>query len=124
MSVHTRKHPIKESASDNIVHVMFHGKDYYVPENVLAPYYVKPETEKMTLSAAEVFSNLEYAHTKPGLLLKGLRAKENLSQVEFAKKINITQSNLSNMENGHRPIGKELAKRIAFIFKVDYRYFL
>jgi hypothetical protein len=28
------------------------------------------------------------------------------------------------MENGRRSIGKELAKKIAEIFKVDYRIFL
>lgn len=37
---------------------------------------------------------------------------------------NITQTNLSAMENGRRPIGKELAKRIAEKFQVDYRIFL
>jgi transcriptional regulator with XRE-family HTH domain len=57
-------------------------------------------------------------------LLKGLRAREGLSQVEFAKKINITQANLSAMENGRRPIGKIVAKRIEKVFGTNYRYFL
>jgi len=56
--------------------------------------------------------------------LRGLRYRENLSQVEFAKGIGISQSNLSAMENGKRSIGKQIAKRIAAEFDIDYRYFL
>ena len=61
---------------------------------------------------------------EPAVLLKGLRYREGLSQLEFAKKLNISQTNLSAMENGRRTIGKELAKKIAEIFKVNYRIFL
>jgi len=42
----------------------------------------------------------------------------------MAKKINITQADLSKMENGKRPIGKIIAKRIEKMFDVSYRYFL
>jgi transcriptional regulator with XRE-family HTH domain len=47
-----------------------------------------------------------------------------LLQAEMAKKINVTQADLSKMESGKRPIGKVIAKRIAKIFGVNYRYFL
>jgi transcriptional regulator with XRE-family HTH domain len=70
----------------------------------------------------ELFTEKEY--TKAGVLLRGLRLRENLSQVEFAKKIQITQANLSNMENGRRPIGKIIAKRIEKVFGTNYWYFL
>ena len=60
----------------------------------------------------------------PNPLLKGLRYREGLSQIDFAKKLNVSQTNLSAMENGRRAIGKELAKRIAVLFEVDYRIFL
>ncbi|WP_425339216.1 hypothetical protein [Legionella israelensis] len=38
--------------------------------------------------------------------------------------MNINQTNLSAMEKGSRAIGKELAKQIADLFKVDCRIFL
>ncbi|WP_425170737.1 helix-turn-helix domain-containing protein [Legionella sp.] len=44
--------------------------------------------------------------------------------MELARILNISQTNLSAMENGRRPIGKELAKRIAEKFEIDYRNFL
>jgi ribosome-binding protein aMBF1 (putative translation factor) len=57
-------------------------------------------------------------------ILRGARYKENMTQVDLAKKLKITQSDLSKMEHGKRPIGKKLAQRIASILKVDYRIFL
>lgn len=56
--------------------------------------------------------------------IKGLRYREGLSQIEFAKKLAISQTNLSAMENGKRIMGKELAKRVADLFGLDYRIFL
>lgn len=63
-------------------------------------------------------------HGEIALLLKGLCYREDLSQIELAKILNISQTNLSAMENGRRTIGKELAKRIAEKLVVDYRNFL
>ena len=56
--------------------------------------------------------------------LKGLRVREDITQDVFAKKVEIAQSNLSAMEAGKRPVGKELAKRIGKKFNVDYRLLL
>ncbi len=57
-------------------------------------------------------------------ILRGARYKENMTQVDLAKKLRITQSDLSKMEHGKRPIGKKLAQRIAEILKIDYRILL
>lgn len=56
--------------------------------------------------------------------LRGARHKEEMTQAELAKKLNIAQGDLSKMENGKRPIGKNLAMRLGKILKVDYRIFL
>jgi DNA-binding XRE family transcriptional regulator len=102
---------------------MYNGKLYQVPEKILRPY-AKSISRSEAISAKAVFANLDQARTRSGALLKGLRSRENLTQVQFANQIGITQANLSSMENGRRPIGKEIAKRIASVFDVDYRYFL
>jgi ribosome-binding protein aMBF1 (putative translation factor) len=57
-------------------------------------------------------------------ILRGARYKENMTQVDLAKKLKFTQSDLSKMEHGKRPIGKKLAQRIAEILKIDYRILL
>jgi transcriptional regulator with XRE-family HTH domain len=73
------------------------------------------------MSIDDLFGDLTQ---KPGVLLKGLRYREGLNQITFAKQVNISQANLSAMENGRRTIGKELAKCIANLFGLDYRVFL
>ena len=79
---------------------------------------------KMTISADEVFKDLDEKYTRPGVALRGARGKEGLSQGELAKKLNIPQGNLSKMENGKRSIGKSMAKRLSKILNINYRVFL
>lgn len=63
-------------------------------------------------------------HSESGVMLRGSRYKEDITQRELAKAIGISQHHISEMENGKRPIGKEMAKRLAKFFKTDYRVFL
>ena len=49
---------------------------------------------------------------------------ENLTQVEMAKWTKMTQSDISQIENGTRNIGRKVAQRIEKLFDVDYRSFL
>ena len=56
--------------------------------------------------------------------LRGARGRDGMTQVELAEKLGIPQQNISEMESGKRPIGKAMAKRLAAIFRVNYRVFL
>ena len=114
---------MKKPHTENIAMVTWHGAHYALPVGIIEKYRVK-DGSKNHLSIDDVFGDLINEHGEPGLLLKGLRHREGLSQIELAKILNITQTNLSAMENGRRAIGKELAKRIAEKFEVDYRTFL
>ena len=60
----------------------------------------------------------------PGIALRGGRKKEGLTQKDLAGLIGVSQNHISDMEHGKRPIGKEMAKRLAKVLKVDYRVFL
>ncbi|NBX91965.1 MAG: XRE family transcriptional regulator [Proteobacteria bacterium] len=80
--------------------------------------------EEKSIPADEVFKDLDEKYTRPGVALRGARGKEGLSQGELAKKLDIPQGNLSKMENGKRPIGKSMAKRLSKILNIDYRVFL
>lgn len=53
-----------------------------------------------------------------------LRKEENLTQVELAKKLNISRSSLSMYENGERRPSFELADAMAAFFDVDLSYLL
>jgi len=63
-------------------------------------------------------------HSEGGQILRGSRFKEDVTQRELAEAIGVSQHHISEMENGRRPIGKEMAKRLAQFFKVDYKIFL
>ena len=117
MSALTKKHPM-----DDIARVSWHGKLYAVPVKVMECYRLESNDAHVAINV--LFSDLTQKSGEPGVLLKGLRYREGLSQIEFSKKLNISQTNLSAMENGKRSIGKELAKRIAGFFGLDYRIFL
>lgn len=114
---------MKKLHIENVVTVTWHGGHYALPVTVMEKYKID-QKDKSHLTIEDVFGELIDEHGEPGLLLKGLRHREGLSQVEFSKMLHITQANLSAMENGRRNIGKELAKRIANKFNIDYRYFL
>lgn len=81
-------------------------------------------SEEETLSSEDVFRDLESEFGRSGAALQGARLKEELTQVELAKKLGIEQGDLSKMEHGKRSISKKMAKKIALILKVDYRIFL
>jgi DNA-binding XRE family transcriptional regulator len=81
-------------------------------------------TNTKSIDADEAFKDLTKQYGKTCALLKGIRIREGLNQTQFAKLIGTTQANLSSMENGVRPIGKNKAKLIAEKFDIDYRSLL
>lgn len=52
-------------------------------------------------------------YTKAGIALRGARYRESLSQKQLAALCGISQDNISKMECGKRPIGPQVASRLA-----------
>ena len=124
MSELTKKHPTRAHVSHGaILHLTYNGHVYHIPKAVAEKYKDKSKVTPR-IPAKDIFATIEKKYTKAGALLKGARHRESLTQAEMAKKINVTQADLSKMENGKRPIGKVIAKRIEKALKVNYRYFL
>jgi ribosome-binding protein aMBF1 (putative translation factor) len=106
------------------------GERFKVPKEtakavlVLLKSKFESEDDIIIANESNTVRSLDERFTSPGACLQGARIKEGLSQVDLAEKLKISQTNLSKMELGKRPIGKIMAKRIASILKVDYRLFL
>lgn len=83
----------------------------------------KKEKERL-IPWKEAFKEEIEKYTEAGLSLRGSRFKEGLTQKELGDALGISQNHISEMENGKRTIGKEMAKRFAAFFKTDYRIFL
>lgn len=62
--------------------------------------------------------------SEQGLYLQGLRIRDGYTQEQLGELIGVSQNNISAMENGHRSIGKDIAQRLAKVFKVHYQRFL
>ena len=68
-----------------------------------------------------------YKSMKAGIsqadILSTYRENSGLTLDQLSEKAAIPKSNLSEMENGKRPIGPKIARKLATAFGVDYRCF-
>lgn len=103
MSVHTRTHPTRSKSRKKGI--------------------IKTARRKR-ISWRSVAKKEINKFSEPGVMLKGCRYKKNITQVQLSKALDVQQNHISEMENGKRPIGKEMAKRFANFFNTDYRIFL
>lgn len=77
------------------------------------------DEEGRLYSIDEVFPNFH-----PGDTLKGARLMYKLTQTKLAAMIGVKASHISEMEKGKRPIGKEMARRLAKALSTSYQVFL
>lgn len=63
-------------------------------------------------------------YKKSGLVLRGMRYREELSQKKLAEKSGVTQNEISNIENGKRTVGKKIAEKLAKVLNFDYHLLL
>jgi plasmid maintenance system antidote protein VapI len=76
------------------------------------------------IPAETVFPELAHQTKRPGMVLRGFRLRDDLTQVKLAKKLACPQPWISQMESGVRPMGKKMAARLSKVFKADLRVFL
>jgi len=79
----------------------------------------KEEDDDRIYSTKEVFPDFHVGHT-----LRGLRSCEGLTQKQLGEMIGARPTHISEMENGKRPIGKGMAKRLAKALRTEYKVFL
>ena len=65
-----------------------------------------------------------FGQITPAQVLRGLRHREGLKQKDLAATLGIRPANLSEMEHGRRPIGKDMAKRLAKVLGTDWKVLL
>lgn len=116
MLAHTKKHPTETVQLFGSPEVINRVRKYAIEvgavildaENSIAASDLSPELNS----------------NPAGLYLRGVRVREDMTQEKLANLTGITRSNISAMEHGKRPIGKETAKKLASVLKCDYRRFL
>jgi DNA-binding XRE family transcriptional regulator len=117
MQAHTRKRPI------DTVELRFIGP---IVNMVKAVETLKP------LGFVDASDSVPWRDAYPeysekqliGKALAGARYREGMTQIELSELTGIPQRHISEMENGKRPIGKEMAKRLGKALNVSYKVFL
>jgi len=84
----------------------------------------KSPVKEKSIPYRESLKNHVDKYSEVGAILRGSRYKMELTQKEVADALGVSQHHISEMENGKRTIGKEMAKRLAEFFQTDYRRFL
>ena len=117
MQAHTKKHPIET------VELRFIGPIVNMAKAVetLKPLGFVDTSDSVPWREAYP----EYSEAQlTGKALAGARYREGLTQVKLSELAGIPQRHSSEMENGKRPIGKEMAKRLGKALNISYKVFL
>jgi formylmethanofuran:tetrahydromethanopterin formyltransferase len=87
----------------------------------LAGQVVRPVNE----NGDEAYSVEEaFPDGNPGMLIRGLRGKEEMTMKELAERLGIPQTRVSELESGKRSISAAMAKRLAGVFNVTDKMFI
>lgn len=123
MSAHTKGHPTKQMTYKVIVEMpgktkkstLIPAEHIHKLESFLDKY-----GESESISWEELAKDDIAKYGKPAIALRGARYREGFSQKELAKRTGITQDNISKMENGRRPIGEKVAKKLAKALNINF----
>ncbi len=125
MSAHTKGRPTKQLTCKVIIEMPGNVKKSTI---ISAEHLPKLETfldkhgESDSIPWEELAKDRIAKYGKAGIALRGARYREGLSQKELAKRTGISQDNISKMENGKRPIGEKVAKKLAKALKIDFEH--
>jgi hypothetical protein len=81
---------------------------------------------KAIAEAAEpnIPADMVFPESTAGSVLRGARGLRSMTQAMLATAIGVHVPNISEMERGLRPIGKEMAKRLGKALDMPYKAFL
>ena len=65
-----------------------------------------------------------FPESHPGMILRGYRNLEDMTQENLAQHLGIQQHRVSELESGTWPISVKMAKRLGEIFGTSYKTFL
>jgi predicted transcriptional regulator len=65
-----------------------------------------------------------FPDSTPGKVLRGARGLKEMTQAQLAKSTGVRPAHISDMENGRRPIGKEMARKLGLALDFPYKAFL
>lgn len=123
MSEHMKARTIK----DSVVFTLKIPKDKaFVFDKALRDLLEVAGLERLTNDEGEELYTHEevFPDSCPATRLRGLRAREGITQKQLADAIGTTQSRVAELESGNKRISINMARRIAKTYNVHYKVFL
>lgn len=127
MSAHMKMRHIEKYPCEVIVTISGRKKIHsYLPTRAIEPLqtFLDKYSESESVDWEVLAKDSIKKHKQAGMVLRGARFRENLSQKKLAKKSGVSQENISRIENGHRVLGETVAKKLAKPLKIDYKLLL
>ena len=111
------------------IEVQIDGKSYYINKEKKKPVItlllaLGAIENKKNINSDMVLEEIYSGIPKGAIHLKGARIREDLSQNDLMNLTGIPVYNISKMENGKRPIGQDIAKRLAKVLNISYKLLL
>ncbi len=116
--------PVKKHLTDNPVELRFIGPSEKQDKAVRYLKQIGFADVSGSRPVREFFRENCREEELPGLSLVGARYKEDMTQKELSKLTGIPQGHISQMENGKRPIGITIAKKLGKALNISYKVFL
>ncbi len=110
----------------------FQIKGAFIPKNIIDTVKrqygedcvsVEEESDYINIDDLDWYKQAKAEET-PGGNLRTYRQMQKMTQSELAEKLGIVKQNVSNMENGKRTISKDMAKKLAKIFRTSPARFI
>ena len=123
MSARTKGRPTKQMTYKVIIEMPGKvKKSTYIPVEHLQKLetFLDKYGESESIPWEELAKDRLAKYGKAGIVLRGARYREGLSQKELASLTGISQNNISKIENGKRAIGEKVAKKLAKALKIDF----
>lgn len=86
--------------------------------------YAEASEEDKPVAWQELAKDRLAKYKKAGLVLRGMRYREGMSQKELAARSGVNQNEISKIENGKRTVGEKVAKRLAKVLRFNYELLL
>lgn len=86
--------------------------------------FLNKYSEEDSVHWTEVAKEAIAKYKQAGMVLRGARFREDMSQKELAKRSGVSQENISRIESGKRSIGEKVAKKLAKPLKINYTLLL
>ena len=125
MSAHTKTPPTSQETAYKVIVEMPGNKKIlsFISEKNLAKLedFLEKYGETESTPWRELAKDRIAKYGKAGIVLRGARYRAGLSQKALAELTNISQNNISKIENGKRTVGEQVAKKLAKALKINFK---